>query len=89
VKLLQINGDDLGVIHAKKTVAESRIWLTARLDDTWCVVVEDPDQKIHAMRFIPPPQESRARRVYDDLSTPHKLRIFLEGLEIVLEGQDA
>jgi hypothetical protein len=79
VKSLQIDGLDLGVIHAKKVVGDTRIWLTAKIDDTWWVVVAGPDQKIHTVGLVRPPQEQRAREIYDSLSMPHVLGAFLEG----------
>jgi hypothetical protein len=79
MKHLEINGDDLGAIHGKKTVAESRIWLLARADASWWVVVEGPDHKLRTAGFIRPPQEDRARQTYGDLSKPHVLQAFLEG----------
>lgn len=79
VKSLQINGEIFGVIHSKKTVAQSRIWLTAKDDATWWVVVEGPDQKIRTAGLVRPPQEQRAREIYDGLSKAHVLGAFLEG----------
>ena len=80
MKSLQIGGDDLGVIHAKKSVGESRIWLTVKSDATWWVVIEGPDQKIRTVGFARPPQEPRARETYDALiSKPHVLAALLEG----------
>ena len=79
MKSLQIGGKDLGVIHAKKTVAESRIWLTAKSDATWWVVIESPDQKIHEVGLVRPPQEERAREIYDSLSKRDVLTALLEG----------
>jgi hypothetical protein len=79
VKHLEINGDDHGAIFGKKTVGESRIWLTAKADDTWWVVIEGPDHKIRNVGFVRPPQEDRARQTYDSLSKPHVLQALLEG----------
>jgi len=81
VKSLQINGEILGVIHDKKVVEQSRIWLTVKDDDTWWVVVEGPDQKIRTVGLVRPPQEQRAREIYDSLSKAHVLGAFLEGRE--------
>ena len=78
LKSLQIDGEDLGVIHDKKTVKQSRIWLTEK-PDAWWVVVEGPDQKIRTTGFVRPPQEQRARTTYDDLSKVDVLEAFLEG----------
>ena len=79
VKSLQLEGDDLGVIHAKKVAGKSKIWLTEKPDATWWIVVRGPDQKVRLAGFVRPPQEQRARATYDDLSTPHVLGAFLEG----------
>lgn len=80
VKNLQIAGDDLGVIRAKKVVDRSRIWLIEKPDATWwVVVVEGPDALIRTVGFVRPPQAQRARATYDDLSMPHVLGAFLEG----------
>ena len=79
VRSLQVDGDDLGVIRGKKRVGESRIWLTERPDATWWVVIEGPDQKIRTVGFVRPPQEQRARDMYDDLSELHVLGALLEG----------
>jgi hypothetical protein len=80
MKSLQIGGEDLGVIHAKKSVNDSRIWLTAKKDDTWWVVVIGPDGKLRTVGFVRPPQEERARETYDALiSKPHVLAALLEG----------
>ena len=79
MKHLKINGDVLGAIHGKKTVAASRIWLTARADASWWVVIEGPDQKIRTVGFVQPPQKDRAQQTYDDLSKPHVLQALLEG----------
>jgi len=80
MKSLQIGGDDLGVIHAKKSVDDSRIWLTAKADATWWVVVIGPDQKLRTVGFVRPPQEQRARETYEALvGKPHVLAAFLEG----------
>ena len=79
MRSLQIDGDNLGVIHDKKRAGESRIWLTEKPDATWWVVVEGPDQKIRRVGLVRPPQESRAREIYDSLSQPRVLEAFLEG----------
>lgn len=80
MKSLQIGGDDFGVIRSKKTVDESRIWLTARKSDaTWWVVIEGPDQKIRTVGLVRPPQEERAREIYDSLSKRDVLAALLEG----------
>ena len=79
MKHLKINGDDLGTVHAKKIVAESRIWLTARTDASWWIVIEGPDHKIRTVGFAQPPQEARARQTYDDLSKRDVLQALLEG----------
>lgn len=79
MKNLQLDGDDLGAIHAKKSVGKSKIWLTSKPDATWWVVVDGPDRKIRTVGFVRPPQEQHARATYDDLSTPHVLGAFLEG----------
>lgn len=79
MRSLQIADEDYGVIHGKKTVAESRIWLTAKSDATWWVVIEGPDQKIRTVGFVRPPQEPRARQTYDDLSKRDVLTALLEG----------
>ena len=79
MKSLQIDGTDHGIIHAKKHASDSRIWLTAKSDATWWIVVEGPDQKIRIVGFVRPPKEQRARQTYDDLSQPHVLEAFLEG----------
>lgn len=79
MKSLQLNGDDLGVIHAKKVVGKSKIWLTEKPDATWWVVVDGPDRKIRELGFVHPPQEERARATYNDLSVPHVLGALLEG----------
>lgn len=78
MKSLQIGGDDFGVIHAKKSVGNAQIWLTAKIE-TWWVVVEGPDGKIRTVGLVRPPQEQRAREIYDSLSKPHVLGAFLEG----------
>lgn len=82
VKHLHIGGDDYGVIHAKKTVAEARIWLTSKFDMTWWVVIESSEQKIHTVGFVRPPQKDRARETYDALSK-------LDVLTALLEGRDS
>lgn len=88
MKSLQIGDDNFGTIHAKKTVNESRIWLTAKSDATgksdatWWVVIESPEQKIHTVGFVRPPQEQRARETYGDLSK-------LDVLTALLEGRDS
>lgn len=79
MKNLQIDGEDLGVIYGKKTVAESRIWLTAKPDASWWVVIEGSDQKLRTVGFVRPPQEQRAREIYDSLSKHHVLTALLEG----------
>jgi hypothetical protein len=79
MKNLQLDGHDLGVIHAKKVAGKSKIWLTSKPDATWWVVVAGPDEKIRTIGFVRPPQEQRARATYDDLSMPHVLGSFLEG----------
>lgn len=71
MKRLEINGDDLGAIHAKKTVAESRIWLTARTDATWWVVIEGPDHKIRSVGFVHPPQSGTILRSSGIASVTH------------------
>jgi hypothetical protein len=80
MKSLQIGGEDLGVIHAKKSIGDSRIWLTAKADATWWVVVIGPDQKLRTVGFVRPPQDERARETYDALiSKPDVRAAFLEG----------
>jgi hypothetical protein len=79
VKILRIGGDDFGVIRARKTVDESRIWLTAKSDATWWVVIQSPEQKIHTVGMVRPPQEQRAREIYDSLSKRDVLTALLEG----------
>lgn len=84
MKSLQIDGQDLGIIHGKKTVKHSRIWLTEKpsvelRSSSWQVVVEGHDQKIRTVGFVRPPQEQRARATYDDLSKVDVLEAFLEG----------
>ncbi len=79
MKSLQIDGQDHGVIHAKKVVQQSRIWLTAKSDATWWIVVEGSDQKIRTVGLVRPPQEQRAREIYDSLSKTDVLEAFLEG----------
>lgn len=79
MKNLLLAGDDLGVIHAKKVVSYSRIWLTEKPDATWWVVVRGPDELIRTVGFVLPPQEQRARDTYEALSMPHVLKAFLEG----------
>jgi hypothetical protein len=79
VRSLQIDGHDHGIIHDKKRVGESRIWLTEKADATWWVVVEGPDQKVRVVGFVRPPQEPRARQTYDALNQPHVLEALLEG----------
>lgn len=79
MKNLRLDGDDLGVIHAKKVVGHSRIWLTEKPDATWWVVVRGPDERIRVVGFVRPPQERRARDTYEALSIPHVLGAFLEG----------
>jgi hypothetical protein len=79
VKSLQISGESFGVIHAKKTVRDSRIWLTAKPDETWWIVVEGPDQTIRTVGLVRPPQEKRAWEIYEDFSKPNVLEAFLEG----------
>ena len=79
MKSLQLNGDDLGIIHSKKIVGKSKIWLTEKPDAAWWVMVDGPDRKIRTVGFVRPPQEQRARETYDDLSMPHVLGAFLEG----------
>lgn len=76
---LNLDGNDLGVIRAKKVAGRSKIWLTEKPDATWWVVVEGPDQVIRTVGFVRPPQEQRARATYGDLSLPHALGAFLEG----------
>lgn len=79
MKDLLLDEDNLGVIHAKKVVGRSRIWLTEKPDATWWVVVRGPDELIRAVGFIHSPQERRARDTYEALSMPHVLGAFLEG----------
>jgi hypothetical protein len=79
MKSLQIDGKSMGVIHAKKTEGQSRIWLTEKPDATWWIVVEGPDQKVREVGFVRPPQEQRAREIYDSLSKTSVLEAFLEG----------
>ena len=79
MKSLQINGDDLGVIRGKKTVDQSRLWLTEKSDATWWVIIEGPDQKIRTVGFVRPPQEQRARETYEALSKIDVLTALLEG----------
>jgi hypothetical protein len=82
VRSLQISGEDFGGIYARKTVDESRIWLTSKSDATWWVVIEGPDQKIRTVGFVRPPQEQRARETYASLSK-------LDVLTALLEGRDS
>jgi hypothetical protein len=79
VKNLLLDRDDLGVIHAKKVVGHSRIWLTEKPDVTWWVVVRGPDERLRIVGFALPPQERRARDTYEALSMLHVLGAFLEG----------
>jgi hypothetical protein len=78
-KSLQLDENDLGVIHAKKVIGKSKIWLTSKPDDSWWVVVDGPDRIVRTVGFVRPPQEQRARDTYNDLSMPHVLGAFLEG----------
>jgi hypothetical protein len=82
VRSLQIGDEVFGGIHARKTVDESRIWLTSKSDATWWVVIEGPDQKIRTVGFVRPPQEQRARETYASLSK-------LDVLTALLEGRDS
>lgn len=80
MKNLHIGSDNWGVIRAKKSIDDSRIWLTVKADATWWVVVIGPDQKLRTVGFVRPPQEQRARETYDALiSKPHVRAAFLEG----------
>ena len=79
MRSLQIDGEDHGVIHGKKTVNGSRLWLTVKPDDSWWIVVEGPDQKVRTVGLVRPPQEQRAREIYDSLSKQDVLDAFLEG----------
>ena len=79
MKRLEINGEDLGLIHGKKAVADSRFWLTARADGTWWIVIEGPDHKIRTVGFVRPPQQERACQTFEDLRKPDVLHALLEG----------
>lgn len=79
VKNLLLDGDDWGVIRAKKVVGHSTIWLTEKPDATWWVVVSGPDERTRLVGFVRPPQEHHARDTYEALSMPHVLGAFLEG----------
>lgn len=79
MRSLQIEGEDLGIIHDKKAVGDARLWLTEKPDGTWWIVVDDPDRGMATMGLIRPPQEQRAREIYDSLNAPPVLVAFLEG----------
>lgn len=79
MKRLEINGEDLGVIHGKRTIAESRIWLTAHADATWWIVVEGPDQEIRTVGFALHDAQERACQTFEDLRKPDVLQALLEG----------
>ncbi len=73
-----------GLIRAKKTIGKSTIWLTEdhapSSAGTWWVVVLGPDKRVRTSAYIRPPQEGRAREVYDGLSMPNVLGAHLEGV---------
>jgi len=80
MKTLHIGSEHLGVIHAKKTRDDSKIWLLEKDDASWWVVVLGSDGHVRKAGFVRPSQEQRARETYEALITkPHVLAAFLEG----------
>lgn len=78
---LELDGQSIGIIRAKKFVSTSRIWLTEQRDGSWWVIVEGPDRKLRTAGFVRPSQEQRAREVYEALSLPNVIGSFLEGVD--------
>lgn len=86
---IKIDGQSMGILRAEKTINKSHILLTELTPEeagdrfdfaTWWVLVNGPGG-LRTIGFIRPPQERRARETYADLSIPHVLGAFLEGVD--------
>jgi len=76
---LLIDGVNYGLVHARKSRAGSKLWLTEKTDRSWWIICNGSDGKLRVVGFIWPPQKRRAKESYDALDKPDVLEAFLAG----------